>query len=83
MIICRTFRAGCDEFYRSIPDFGHDSEYAYQCCGFKALQSTRDGCVPSGRAVYLTMVREPFEHMLSSFFYRVSTRCTGRTTRRH
>lgn len=49
-------------------------EYAYQCCGARALQTTRDGCVPGGRgrAVLVTMMREPFEHMLSSFFYHVS-----------
>ena len=69
-------RKGCEQFDdSSAADFGHGLEYGYQCCcSARALQTTRDGCVPGGRgrAVLVTMMREPFEHMLSSFFYHVS-----------
>ena len=67
-------RKGCEQFDdSSAAVFGHGLEYAYQCCGARALRTTRDGCVPGGRgrAVLVTLMREPFEHMLSSFFYHV------------
>ena len=52
----------------------HFFEDVFKCCG---LQGFGGMCPPRSKHVYMTVLREPLEHMLSFFFYSMSKQKQG------
>eukprot|EP00039_Didymoeca_costata_P001116 m.49876 g.49876 ORF g.49876 m.49876 type:complete len:530 (+) comp10635_c0_seq2:157-1746(+) len=48
----------------------HHFEEVYKCCGTKAFATM---CSPAEKHVYMTIVREPLDHLLSYFFYSMGS----------